>query len=113
VANGYGPLSPAGAGLFSVFVVELMLTALFLIVIMGATSRKAPAGFAPLAIGLTLTAIYLMAIPISNASVNPARSLAAALYSGSAALGQVWVFWVAPILGGVVGGVLGRYFQDE
>lgn len=113
VANGYGALSASGATLGSVFVTEVIMTAFFLIVFIGATARRAPAGFAPIAIGLALTAVYLIAIPISNASVNPARSLATAIYGGSTALGQVWLFWVAPILGAVIGGVLGRYLQEE
>jgi aquaporin Z len=113
VANGYGALSAAGSSLGSVFITEVIVTAFFLIVVMSVTSRRAPAGFAPIAIGLASTAIYLMTIPISNGSANPARSLATALYGGSAALGQVWLFWVAPILGAVIGGVIARYLQEE
>lgn len=113
VSNGYGSLSASGSSLGSVFITEVIMTAFFLIVIMSVTSRRAPAGFAPIAIGLALTAIHLMAIPISNASVNPARSLATAIYGGTTALGQVWLFWVAPILGAVVGGVVARYLQEE
>lgn len=99
--------------LLSVIIVEVVLTAFFLIVIMGATSKKAPAGFAPIAIGLTLGAIHLMAIPVSNASVNPARSLATAIFGGSIALSQVWVFFVAPIIGGVLGGMIAKWLHDE
>lgn len=99
--------------LVSVMIVEIVLTAFFLIVIMGATAKKAPAGFAPIAIGLTLGAIHLMAIPVSNASVNPARSLATAIFGGSVALSQVWVFFVAPIIGGVLGGVIAKWLHDE
>jgi len=99
--------------MISVFTVEVVLTAFFLIVIMGATSKKAPAGFAPIAIGLTLGAIHLMAIPVSNASVNPARSLATALFGGGLALSQVWMFFVAPILGGVIGGLIAKWLHDE
>ncbi len=99
--------------LLSVMIVEIVLTAFFLIVIMGATAKKAPAGFAPIAIGLTLGAIHLMAIPISNASVNPARSLATAIFGGSVALSQVWVFFVAPIIGGVLGGMIAKWLHDE
>ena len=99
--------------MLSVFTVEVVLTAFFLIVIMGATSKRAPAGFAPIAIGLTLGAIHLMAIPVSNASVNPARSLATALFGGSVALSQVWMFFVAPILGGVIGGLIAKWLHDE
>jgi aquaporin Z len=112
-ANGYGPLSMLQASLLSVFLIELVLTAFLVFIIMGVTHRRAPAGFAPLAIGLTLTAIHLMAIPISNASVNPARSLATAVFGGATALSQLWVFWVAPILGGALGGLLARWLQEE
>jgi aquaporin Z len=110
-SNAYDTAS--SFSMLSVITVEAVLTAFFLIVIMGATSKKAPAGFAPIAIGLTLGAIHLMAIPISNCSVNPARSLAAAIYGGPTALSQVWVFWVAPIIGGVIGGLAGRWLHDE
>jgi len=112
-ANGYDSLSMLRAGLVSVFLIETVLTAFLLIVIMGATSRRAPAGFAPIAIGLALTAIHIMAIPVSNASVNPARSLGSALFGGGTALSQLWLFWVAPILGGVIGGSIARWLQDE
>lgn len=112
-ANGYGELSMLHASLGSVFLIEVVLTAFLVFVVMGSTSRRAPAGFAPIAIGLTLSAIHIMAIPISNASVNPARSLAAAIFGGSGALSQVWLFWVAPIIGGVIGGALARWLQEE
>jgi aquaporin Z len=112
-ANGYDQLSMIKAGMGSVFLIETVLTAFFLIVIMGATSKRAPAGFAPIAIGLALTAIHIMAIPVSNASVNPARSLATAVFGGTTALSQVWLFWVAPILGAVIGGVIARWLQEE
>ena len=112
-ANGYGPLSMLQASWFSVFLLELVLTAFLVFIIMGVTHRRAPAGFAPLAIGLTLTAIHLMAIPISNASVNPARSLGSAVFGGTTALSQLWLFWVAPIVGGVIGGALARWLQEE
>jgi aquaporin Z len=111
--NGYDSLSMMRFGLGSVFLIETVLTAFFLIVIMGATSKKAPAGFAPIAIGLTLTAIHIMAIPVSNASVNPARSLGSAVFGGTLALSQLWLFWVAPILGGVIGGGVARWLQEE
>jgi aquaporin Z len=111
-ANGYDSLSMMGFGLASVFLVETVLTAFFLIVIIGATSNRAPAGFAPIAIGLALTAIHIMAIPVSNASVNPARSLGSALFGGTLALSQVWLFWVAPILGAVIGGTVARWLQE-
>ena len=87
---------------------EITLTAMFLIVIMGATDDRAPAGFAPLAIGLALTLIHLISIPVTNTSVNPARSTAVALFAGSGALSQLWLFWLAPIIGGVIGGSLYR-----
>jgi len=112
-ANGYDALSMMGFGLISVFLIETVLTVFFLIVIIGATSKRAPAGFAPIAIGLALTAIHIIAIPVSNASVNPARSLGSALFAGTAALSQVWLFWVAPILGAVVGGSIARWLQEE
>lgn len=112
-ANGYGSLSMIRAGLVSVFLIETLLTAFLLVVIMGATRKGASPGFAPIAIGLTLTAIHLMAIPVSGASVNPARSLGAALFAGGTALGQLWVFWVAPILGGVLGALAYKWLDDE
>jgi aquaporin Z len=112
-ANGYDSLSMLRSGLLSVFLIETVLTAFFLIVIMGATSKRAPAGFAPIAIGLALTAIHIMAIPVSNASVNPARSLGSAVFGGTLALSQLWLFWVAPILGAVIGGTIARWLQEE
>ena len=112
-ANGYDSLSMLRSGLLSVFLIETVLTAFFLIVIMGATSKRAPAGFAPIAIGLALTAIHIMAIPVSNASVNPARSLGSAVFGGTLALSQLWLFWVAPILVAVIGGTIARWLQEE
>lgn len=112
-ANGYGALSPTEAGMLSVLLVEAVMTAFLVFIIMGATSRRAPAGFAAIALGAALAVIHLLVIPLSNASVNPARSLASALFAGRAALGQVWLFWVAPILGGVIGGALARWVQEE
>ena len=111
-ANGYGDLSMIKAGLVSVFLIEALLTAFFLIVIMGSTRASAPAGLAPLSIGLTLTAIHLMSIPVSNTSVNPARSLGPALFAGGEYLGQIWLFWVAPILGAVVGAIIYRWLDE-
>lgn len=102
-ANGYGELSMLKASMGQVFIIEAVLTAFFLIVIMGVTRKNGSSAFAPIAIGLALTAIHIMSIPISNTSVNPARSLGPAVYAGGEALTQVWVFWVAPILGGVIG----------
>jgi aquaporin Z len=104
-ANGYGQHSPGGYSLMSGLLSEVVLTAFFLFVIMGATDARAPAGFAPLAVGLTLTLIHLVSIPITNTSVNPARSTGPALIVGGWALQQLWLFWIAPILGGVIGAV--------
>jgi aquaporin Z len=112
-ANGYGELSMLKASLSQVFILETVLTAFFILVIMGVTRPNGPSLLAPLAIGLTLTAIHLMAIPISNASVNPARSLGSAVYAGGEALSQVWLFWVAPILGGIIGGIFGRWLLED
>ncbi len=113
-ANGWGDnLSMLKATAGQVFVIETVLTAFFLLVIMGVTRKNGPSLLAPVAIGLTLTAIHLMSIPISNTSVNPARSLGPALYAGGEALSQVWLFWVAPILGGVIGGKLGNWLLGE
>jgi aquaporin Z len=108
-SNGYGAHSPGGYSLVSALVIELVLTAGFLFVIMGATDTRAPSGFAPLAIGLTLTLIHLFSIPVTNTSVNPARSTGPALFVGGWALAQLWLFWLAPILGGIVGGVAYRW----
>jgi aquaporin Z len=108
-SNGYGAHSPGGYSLISALVIELVLTAGFLFVIMGVTDRRAPSGFAPLAIGLTLTLIHLISIPVTNTSVNPARSTGPALLVGGWALAQLWLFWLAPILGGIVGGVAYRW----
>lgn len=100
--NGYGELSPGGYSMMACIVAEVVLTAMFLFIIMGATDPRAPAGFAPIAIGLGLTLIHLIGIPVTNLSVNPARSTGPALFV-SGALGQVWLFWLAPIVGGIVG----------
>ena len=105
-SNGYGVLSPGGYTLGAALLCEVVLTAFFLIVIMGATHNKAAAGFAPIAIGLALTLIHLISIPVTNTSVNPARSTGVALFAGSGAMGQLWLFWVAPLIGGAIGGVL-------
>lgn len=104
VSNGYDAHSPSGFNLLSVIIAEVVLTAIFLYVILGVTDRRAPSGFAPLAIGLTLTLIHLVLIPISNASVNPARSIATAIFGGPEALGQLWVFLLAPIVGALIAG---------
>lgn len=108
-SNGYGELSPGHYGLVSCLVVEVTLTAFFLIVILGSTSKAAPAGFAPLTIGLALTLIHLVSIPVTNTSVNPARSTAAALFAQTGALPQLWMFWVAPLLGGALGALIWRF----
>jgi aquaporin Z len=112
-ANGYAEHSPGKYDLGSCFVAETVLTAMFLFVIMGATHGKAPAGFAPIAIGLALTLIHLISIPITNTSVNPARSTGPALFVGGWALAQLWLFWVAPIIGGAVGGFVYRWLSSE
>ncbi|GEA52641.1 aquaporin Z [Vibrio inusitatus NBRC 102082] len=104
--NGYGEHSPMGYGLTAALVTEIVLTAVFLFVIMGATDSRAPAGFAPLAIGLCLTLIHLISIPVTNTSVNPARSTGVAVFVGDAAISQLWLFWVAPIIGGIIGAVV-------
>lgn len=111
--NGYGDHSPAGYGLGAAFLAEIVLTALFLFVIFGATSKKAPAGFAGLAIGLTLVLIHLVGIPITGTSVNPARSLGPAVFAGGAALGQLWLFIVAPIIGGLLSALLWRFAIEK
>ena len=105
-SNGFGDLSPGKYSLMAVVVCEVVLTAVFLFVIMGATDSRAPAGFAPIAIGLCLTLIHLVSIPVSNTSVNPARSTGVALFADTAAIGQLWVFWVAPIVGGILGALV-------
>jgi aquaporin Z len=101
--NGYGLHSPGGYSLMACLLTEVVLTAFFLIIIMGATDKRAPSGFAPIAIGLALTLIHLISIPVTNTSVNPARSLGPALITGGIAAQQVWLFWVAPIAGGILG----------
>jgi aquaporin Z len=111
-ANGYGSHSPAGYSLTAAIIIELLMTFIFVFVIHGVTHRRAPAGMAPLAIGLTLTLIHLVSIPVDNTSVNPARSLAPALFVGGWALSQLWVFIVFPIIGGIVGGLAYRYLLD-
>ncbi|MGO1238754.1 MAG: aquaporin Z, partial [Hafnia alvei] len=105
-SNGFGEHSPGGFSLQAAIVAEIVLTAFFLIVIHGVTDKRAPAGFAPLAIGLALTLIHLISIPVTNTSVNPARSTAVAIFQGTWALQQLWVFWVMPIIGGIIGGLI-------
>ncbi|MGZ8096521.1 MAG: aquaporin Z [Methylosarcina sp.] len=108
-ANGYGAHSPGGYSLFAGLVTEVVMTMMFLLIILGATDARAPQGFAPIAIGLGLTLIHLISIPVTNTSVNPARSLGVAVYVGDWALAQLWLFWVAPIIGAVLGAWVYRY----
>ncbi|MCL2313853.1 MAG: aquaporin, partial [Proteobacteria bacterium] len=113
-SNGYGlGGSPGGYGLVAVLLAEVLLTAFFLIVIHGATDKRAPAGFAPIAIGLVLTLIHLVSIPISNTSVNPARSTGVALFQGGLAVQQLWLFWLAPIVGAILGGLAYRFLLEK
>ena len=105
-SNGYGEHSPGQYSLFAALVCEVVMTAMFLLIILGATDERAPAGFAPIAIGLGLTLIHLISIPVTNTSVNPARSTGVALYEGGWALGQLWLFWIAPIVGAAIGAVI-------
>lgn len=111
-SNGYDQLSPHGFSMTSAFLIEVVLTAVFLFVIMGATHKNAPPGFGPIAIGLCLTLIHLISIPVTNTSVNPARSTAVALFAGSGYIQQLWLFWVAPIVGGVIGGFVYKSIED-
>ncbi|MFT5729588.1 MAG: aquaporin Z [Desulforhopalus sp.] len=108
-SNGYGEHSPGQYSMFAAFLTEIVMTMMFLFVIMGATDAKAPQGFAPLAIGLCLTLIHLISIPVTNTSVNPARSTAVAIFQGGWAIQQLWLFWIAPIIGGVLGAVTYRF----
>ncbi|MGB7816001.1 MAG: aquaporin Z [Methylotenera sp.] len=112
-SNGYGEASPHGYALHAAFVCEVVMTAVFLFIIMGATDARAPAGLAPLAIGLTLTLIHLISIPVTNTSVNPARSTGQALFAGGIYLQQLWLFWVAPIIGGVIGALVYNFVAKK
>ena len=112
-ANGFGDHSPGKYGLGACLVTEIVLTLMFLFIIVGATHGKAPAGFAPIAIGFALTLIHLISIPVTNTSVNPARSTGPALFVGGWALGQLWLFWAAPLIGGAAGGMLYRWIGVE
>jgi len=112
-SNGYGEHSPGGYSLTAALVTEIVMTFMFLIIILGATDKRAPQGFAPLAIGLGLTLIHLISIPITNTSVNPARSTAVAIFQGDWALSQLWLFWIAPIVGAVLAGIVYRWFESE
>ena len=112
-SNGYAEHSPGGYSLVACLVAEVVLTCMFLVIIMGATDRRAPQGFAPIAIGLGLTLIHLVGIPVTNTSVNPARSTGPALFVGGWAVEQLWLFWVAPIVGAAIGGILYRMIAGE
>ena len=112
-ANGYGAHSPGGYSMLSALITEVVMTFLFLVIILGSTHSKAPKGFAGLAIGLGLTLIHLISIPVTNTSVNPARSTSQALFAGDWALGQLWLFWVAPIVGAILAGIVYKYISPE
>ena len=112
-SNGFGEHSPGGYTMMAALITEVVMTAMFLIVIMGATDSRAPAGFAPIAIGLCLTLIHLISIPVTNTSVNPARSTAVAVYVGDWATSQLWLFWVAPIVGAVIGALIYKVMAKE
>jgi aquaporin Z len=112
-SNGYGTHSPGGYGLLAALVAEVVMTMMFVLVILGTTDKRAPQGFAPIAIGLCLTLIHLISIPVTNTSVNPARSTAVAVFVGDWAVAQLWLFWVAPIVGGMLGAVIYRFIGSE
>jgi aquaporin Z len=112
-ANGYGTHSPGGYAFSSALICEVVMTFIFLMIILGATDRRAPKGFAPIAIGLGLTLIHLISIPVTNTSVNPARSTGPALFAGGWALHQLWLFWVAPVIGAVLAGVAYRRITGD
>jgi aquaporin Z len=112
-SNGYGAHSPGGYSLLAALITEVVMTMMFLVVILGATDKRAPQGFAPIAIGLCLTLIHLISIPVTNTSVNPARSTGVALFAGDWAISQLWLFWVAPIIGGMLGAGVYRFIGRE
>jgi aquaporin Z len=112
-SNGYGDHSPGGYGLGAAVITEVVMTMMFLLVILGSTDKRAPSGLAPVAIGLCLTLIHLISIPVTNTSVNPARSTGVAVFVGDWAIAQLWLFWVAPIVGGVLGAAIYRYIGSE
>ncbi|MBX9700881.1 MAG: aquaporin Z [Acetobacteraceae bacterium] len=112
-ANGYGELSPGKYGMVAAFVCEVVMTAFFLLIILGATAKRAPAGFAGIPIGLGLTLIHLISIPVTNTSVNPARSTSQAIFAGGEYIGQLWLFWVAPILGAVIAGAISKFLESD
>jgi len=111
--NGYGAASPGGYGLFAGLVMEIVMTAMFLLIILGATSKGVPPGFAPIAIGLGLTLIHLVSIPVTNTSVNPARSTGVAFFAGGTAILQLWMFWVAPLIGGALGAMIWKLVEPD
>jgi aquaporin Z len=108
-SNGFGENSPGGYGMLAALLIEIVMTGFFVFIILGSTSAAAPAGFAPIAIGLALTVIHLVSIPVTNTSVNPARSTAVAFFAQNGAAGQLWLFWVAPLIGGALGALIWRY----
>jgi aquaporin Z len=112
-SNGYAEHSPGGYSLMSALVTEIVMTFMFLMIILGATDKRAPQGLAPIAIGLGLTLIHLISIPVTNTSVNPARSTGVAIFQGDWALSQLWLFWVAPIVGAIIAGLVYRWFENE
>lgn len=112
-SNGYGAHSPGGYSMMAALITEVVMTMFFLIVILGATDKRAPAGFAPIAIGLALTLIHLISIPITNTSVNPARSTGVAVFVGDWAVGQLWLFWLAPIVGALIGAAVYRFISSD
>jgi|TARA_B110000305_G_scaffold24567_2_gene22452 aquaporin Z len=112
-SNGYAEHSPGGYSLIAALVTEIVMTFMFLIIILGATDKRAPQGFAPIAIGLALTLIHLISIPITNTSVNPARSTGVALFQGGWAVSQLWLFWLAPIVGAILAGTVYRWFEAD
>ncbi len=112
-SNGYAEHSPGGYSLIAALVTEIVMTFMFLIIILGATDKRAPQGFAPIAIGLGLTLIHLISIPVTNTSVNPARSTGVAIFQGNWAVSQLWLFWLAPIVGAILAGVVYRWFETE
>lgn len=112
-SNGYGAHSPGGYNLLAALITEVVMTMMFLLVILGATDKRAPQGFAPIAIGLCLTLIHLISIPVTNTSVNPARSTGVAVFAGDWAISQLWLFWVAPIAGALLGAIIYRFIGSE
>lgn len=112
-SNGYGEHSPGGYSMTSALVTEVVMTFMFLMIILGATDKRAPQGFAPIAIGLGLTLIHLISIPVTNTSVNPARSTGVAIFQGDWAISQLWLFWLAPIVGAVIAGIVYKWFESD